>query len=50
MRQKENSPIYEYCDYDENKDNLSHQLRVGTILHNHYLIDKVLGQAGFVIA
>ena len=49
MRQKKYSPICEYCGYDENKDNLSHQLPVGTILQNQYLIGKVLGQGGFGI-
>ena len=49
MQPKENSPVCEHCGFDEHQDNLSHQLPVGTILQNHYLIGKVLGQGGFGI-
>ena len=48
-RQKESSPVCEYCGHNETRDNLSHQLPVGTILQNQYLIGKVLGQGGFGI-
>ncbi|MBO7253320.1 MAG: protein kinase [Oscillospiraceae bacterium] len=49
MQQKENSPICEHCGYEETRQNLPHQLPVGTLLQNQYLIGRVLGQGGFGI-
>lgn len=49
MQQKESSPVCEHCGYDENTGNLPHQLPLGTLLNNQYLIGKVLGQGGFGI-
>ena len=49
MRQKENSPICEHCGFDEQSQNQPHQLPVGTLLQNQYLVGRVLGQGGFGI-
>ena len=49
MQQKEESPTCEHCGFDERQENLSHQLPIGTMLQNQYLVGKVLGQGGFGI-
>ncbi len=49
MRVKTQSPLCEHCGYNENIDNLPHQLPLGTVLQNRYEIGKVLGQGGFGI-
>ena len=49
MRVKAQSPLCEHCGYNENIDNLPHQLPLGTVLQNRYEIGKVLGQGGFGI-
>lgn len=49
MQNKESSPICEHCGFDEHQENLSHQLPIGTMLQNQYLVGKVLGQGGFGI-
>ena len=49
MAQKKNSPVCEYCGFDENGNNEAHQLPVGTLLNGQYLIGRVLGQGGFGI-
>ena len=49
MQNKESSPICEHCGFDERQENLSHQLPIGTMLQNQYLVGKVLGQGGFGI-
>ena len=49
MQQKENSPICEHCGFDERTNNHPHQLPVGTLLQNQYLVGRVLGQGGFGI-
>ena len=37
------------CGYEAGKQNYSHQLPVGTVLNQRYLIGRVLGQGGFGI-
>lgn len=49
MSQKSQSPVCEYCGFDERTENQSHQLPIGTILQNQYLVGRVLGQGGFGI-
>lgn len=49
MKLKENSPVCEHCGFDEGTANASHQLPVGTVLREQYLVGKVLGQGGFGI-
>jgi len=49
MQQKENGSVCEHCGFDERTNNLPHQLPVGTLLHNQYLVGRVLGQGGFGI-
>lgn len=49
MRLKTQSPICEHCGYNEDIDNLPHQLPVNTVLIDRYRIGKVLGQGGFGI-
>lgn len=49
MKMKTESPVCEYCGYDETMQNESHQLAAGTVLKEQYLIGKVLGQGGFGI-
>ena len=39
----------DWCGYDQRKPNAPHQLPVGTVLRDQYLIGKVLGQGGFGI-
>lgn len=49
MNIKTSHPVCEHCGYDENQKNAPHQLPAGTVLKDHYLIGKVLGQGGFGI-
>ena len=49
MKQKQDSPVCEHCGFDETAGNASHQLPMGTVLKEQYLIGKVLGQGGFGI-
>lgn len=49
MRPKQQSPICEHCGHDERQLNMKHQLPIGTILNNQYILGKVLGQGGFGI-
>ena len=49
MQEKEQRPVCEHCGFDERTGNHPHQLPVGTILQNQYLIGRVLGQGGFGI-
>ena len=49
MRTKTQHPLCEHCGYNENIDNLPHQLPLGTFLDNRYELGKVLGQGGFGI-
>jgi len=38
-----------HCGYDSGKQNDSHQLPVGTVLNDQYMVGRVLGQGGFGI-
>ena len=49
MKIKENSPVCEHCGYNENVPNYPHQLPIGTLLKEQYIVGKVLGQGGFGI-
>jgi len=49
MQIKTQSPLCEHCGYNENIDNLPHQLRVNTVLNGRFRLGKVLGQGGFGI-
>lgn len=49
MKMKSENDVCEYCGYDENTQNESHQLAAGTVLNEQYLIGRVLGQGGFGI-
>ena len=49
MQMKHDEPVCEHCGFDERTENLSHQLPIGTLLQNQYLVGKVLGQGGFGI-
>ena len=49
MQLKTQSPLCEHCGYNENIDNLSHQLSVNTVLNGRFRLGKVLGQGGFGI-
>ena len=49
MQLKTQSPLCEHCGYNENIDNLPHQLSVNTVLKGRFRLGKVLGQGGFGI-
>ena len=49
MKLKTQTPLCEHCGYNEEIDNLPHQLPIGTVLQGRYEIGKVLGQGGFGI-
>ena len=42
-------PVCEHCGWDERRNNAPHQLPVGTLLREQYVIGRVLGQGGFGI-
>lgn len=44
MQIKEQSPICEHCGFNENIENLPHQLPLGTVLLEQYVVGKALGQ------
>ena len=46
---KNEESICPHCGKLTIRDNLGHQLKAGTMLHDRYLIGKVLGQGGFGI-
>ena len=49
MQLKENSPVCEHCGFNENVQNESHQLPMGTVLRQQYMVGKCLGKGGFGI-
>ena len=49
MKLKASGAVCEHCGFDENTQNASHQLQIGTVLNEQYRIGKVLGQGGFGI-
>lgn len=49
MNLKTSRPVCEHCGYNENTNNAPHQLPVGTMLNNQYMVGRVLGQGGFGI-
>lgn len=49
MQLKENSPVCEHCGFNEYAQNESHQLPLGTVLRQQYMVGKALGQGGFGI-
>lgn len=49
MKIKNQSPICEHCGYNETIPNYPHQLPIGTVLRDQYVVGKVLGQGGFGI-
>ena len=49
MQPKEEHPVCEHCGFNEETQNLPHQLPLGSILQGHYMIGRVLGQGGFGI-
>ena len=49
MELKRSGAVCEYCGFDESKQNESHQLQIGTLLQDKYLIGRALGQGGFGI-
>lgn len=49
MRIKQSTPICEHCGHDERTPNAPHQLPVGTVLQEQYVIGRALGQGGFGI-
>ena len=49
MQMKQCVPFCEHCGFDERTENQPHQLPMGTLLQNQYLVGKVLGQGGFGI-
>lgn len=49
MKLKTSGPICEHCGYDARETNAPHQIPVGTVLKEQYLVGRVLGQGGFGI-
>lgn len=49
MRRKRQSPVCEFCGFDERQLNEENQLPIGTVLQGQYVIGRVLGQGGFGI-
>ncbi len=49
MKVKGSTPICEHCGYSERNQNKPHQLPVGHVLQERYLIGRVLGQGGYGI-
>ena len=49
MKPKSQTPVCEHCGFDDRQQNDPHQLPMGTILQNQYIVGRVLGQGGFGI-
>ena len=49
MKIKTQHPICEHCGFHEQSQNQTHQLPLGTVLRDQYVIGAVLGQGGFGI-
>ncbi|MBO7251305.1 MAG: protein kinase [Oscillospiraceae bacterium] len=49
MQEKNASPICEHCGFDERSRNDRHQLPMGIVIHQQYVVGRVLGQGGFGI-
>ena len=49
MKQITAGTVCEYCGYDGQTENASHQLAIGTVLKEQYQIGRALGQGGFGI-
>ncbi len=49
MKLKAQQPICEHCGFDETAANLPHQLPIGALLLDQYVVGRVLGQGGFGI-
>ena len=41
--------VCEHCGFDESRQNAPHQLQIGTVLQDKYLVGRALGQGGFGI-
>ena len=41
--------VCEHCGFDESRKNAPHQLQIGTVLQDKYLVGQALGQGGFGI-
>ena len=49
MEQKSGGAVCEHCGFDESRQNAPHQLQIGTVLQDKYLVGRALGQGGFGI-
>lgn len=49
MKEKTSSPVCEHCGFDERQRNERHQLPIGIVLRQQYVVGRVLGQGGFGI-
>ena len=49
MKEKTSSPVCEHCGFDERRKNERHQLPIGIVLRQQYVVGRVLGQGGFGI-
>lgn len=49
MQPKTQTPVCEHCGFDDRRQNEPHQLPMGTVLQNQYVVGRVLGQGGFGI-
>ena len=49
MELKSGGAVCEHCGFDESRKNAPHQLQIGTVLQDKYLVGRALGQGGFGI-
>ena len=49
MKPKNQTPVCEHCGFDDRIQNEPHQLPMGTVLQNQYVVGRALGQGGFGI-